>query len=183
MSKACPACEFNASASSHLRSHGAAAPCLCLDRSIRRGAPIGGSHDRKRRRLLPCLSFDALGRFARRAIAEFRPNSTATSRRRTSGTSTSARGRRASSPTVSMTKSSTSCSTASATTSTCSTRNCGSARTTTITIVRPGGWADRHRTSDSSRKRERKCHQGLRTLQVNVFNALARWLLPDPEQW
>src|SRR5688572_14353868 len=53
---------------------------------------------------------------------------------------------------------------ASATTFTCSTRSCGSGRITTITIARTAHWTARLRTSDSWRKRELKCHQGLKTL-------------------
>src|SRR5688500_18830346 len=56
---------------------------------------------------------------------------------------------------------------ASAMTSICSTTSCESGRTTTITIARTELWAVKPRTSDFWKKRELKCHQGLRTLQRN----------------
>src|SRR5688500_9483649 len=99
-------------------------------------------------------------------------NSTGISRRVTFGTCTSGRERRVSTARsnahiASMTRSSISSSTraASATTFICSTRSCGSGRITTITIARTEHWTARRRTSDSWRKRELKCYQGLRTLQ------------------
>ena len=58
-----------------------------------------------------------------------------------------------------------------ATTSTCSMRSCVSGRTTTITIARTGRWAAKPRTSDCWQKRELKCHQGLRTLQIRLGGA------------
>src|SRR6185436_10122587 len=65
-----------------------------------------------------------------------------------------------------MRRSSTSSSTrtASVTIFTCSTRSYVSGRTTTITTVRTEVWAGRPRTNGCSRKRELKCHQGLKTL-------------------
>src|SRR5688572_1349364 len=75
-----------------------------------------------------------------------------------------------------MTRSSISCSTrtASAMTSICSTRSCVNGRTTTITIARTELSVARLRTSVFLKKRERKCYQGLRTLQKLVATGLQR---------
>src|SRR6476659_2225618 len=56
--------------------------------------------------------------------------------------------------------------TASPTTSDSLMKSFGNGRTTTITIARTARWADRPRTNDWWRKRERRCHQGPETLHI-----------------
>ncbi len=63
----------------------------------------------------------------------------------------------------------------------CSTRNCASVRTTTIAIGRTARWADRRRTNDCWKKRERQCHPGRETLQ-NVDGARSWIRTRDPRR-